>query len=45
MAQTTEKVFESYLEQMLAEGGWLSGTNAVTGKIEVRGWQEKSEAA
>ncbi len=28
MAQTTERAFESYLEQMLAEGGWLPGTNA-----------------
>jgi type I restriction enzyme R subunit len=28
MAQTTEKAFETYLMQMLAEGGWLSGTNA-----------------
>jgi hypothetical protein len=25
MAQTTEKAFESYLEQMLAEGGWQVG--------------------
>ena len=28
MSQTTEKAFESYVEQMLAEGGWQSGTNA-----------------
>ena len=28
MAQTTEKAFETYLEQMLTEGGWLPGTNA-----------------
>ena len=28
MAQTTEKAFESYLEQMLTEGGWQPGTNA-----------------
>lgn len=28
MAQTTEKAFEAYLEQMLAANGWLSGTNA-----------------
>lgn len=28
MAQTTEKAFESYLEQMLTESGWFSGTNA-----------------
>mgnify|MGYP006173304951 CR=1 FL=1 len=27
MLQTTEKAFESYLEQMLAEGGWLPGTS------------------
>lgn len=28
MAQTTEKAFETYLEQMLITGGWLPGTNA-----------------
>ena len=28
MAQTSEKAFESYLEQMLAESGWQPGTNA-----------------
>lgn len=28
MAQTTEKAFESYLEAMLTEGGWLPDTNA-----------------
>ena len=28
MNQITEKALESYLEQMLAEGGWLPGTNA-----------------
>ena len=28
MAQTSEKAFESYLEHMLTEGGWLPGTNA-----------------
>ncbi len=28
MAQTTEKAFETYLEQMLIESGWLPGTNA-----------------
>lgn len=28
MAQTTEKAFEAYLEQMLTEGGWLPGSNA-----------------
>lgn len=28
MAQTNEKAFETYLEQMLAEGGWQSGSNA-----------------
>lgn len=28
MAQTSEKAFETYLEQMLAEAGWQSGTNA-----------------
>ena len=28
MAQTSEKAFEIYLEQMLAEGGWHPGTNA-----------------
>lgn len=28
MAQTSEKAFETYLEQMLTEGGWLPGTNA-----------------
>ena len=28
MAQTTEKAFESYLEQMLSEGGWQRGSPA-----------------
>ncbi|MFN7835907.1 MAG: type I restriction endonuclease subunit R [Burkholderiaceae bacterium] len=28
MSRTTEKAFETYLEQMLTEGGWLPGTNA-----------------
>ncbi|UBU62005.1 DEAD/DEAH box helicase family protein [Acidithiobacillus ferrooxidans] len=28
MSQTTEKAFESYVEQILVEGGWLPGTNA-----------------
>lgn len=28
MAQTSEKAFETYLEQMLTEGGWCPGTNA-----------------
>lgn len=28
MAQTNEKAFETYLEQMLITGGWLPGTNA-----------------
>ena len=28
MAQTSEKAFETTLEQMLTEGGWLPGTNA-----------------
>lgn len=28
MAQTSEKAFETSLEQMLTEGGWQSGTNA-----------------
>ncbi|MFY8042509.1 MAG: type I restriction endonuclease subunit R, partial [Rhodoferax sp.] len=28
MSTTTEKAFETYLEQMLTEGGWQSGTNA-----------------
>lgn len=28
MAQTNEKAFESYLEQMLVSGGWQPGTNA-----------------
>ena len=28
MAQTSEKAFETYLEQMLTEGGWQPGTNA-----------------
>ena len=28
MAQTSERAFENYLEQMLTNGGWQSGTNA-----------------
>jgi type I restriction enzyme R subunit len=28
MSTTTEKAFETYLAQMLTEGGWQSGTNA-----------------
>ena len=28
MAQTTENAFETYIEQMLIESGWLPGTNA-----------------
>ena len=28
MSQTTEKAFETYLEQMLTEGGWQPGTHA-----------------
>ncbi|MFN7536194.1 MAG: type I restriction endonuclease subunit R [Burkholderiales bacterium] len=28
MSTTTEKAFETYLAQMLTEGGWLPGTNA-----------------
>lgn len=28
MSTTTEKAFETYLEQMLTDGGWQSGTNA-----------------
>ena len=27
MGTTTEKAFETCLEQMLTEGGWLSGTH------------------
>ena len=33
MAQTSEKAFETYLEQMLAEGAWLPGTNAEWDKV------------
>ena len=33
MAQTSEKAFETYLEQMLTDGGWLSGTNAEWDKV------------
>lgn len=33
MAQTTEQAFESYLQRMLAEGGWLPGAHAEWDKV------------
>lgn len=35
MAQTSEKAFEIYLEQMLVGSGWQSGTNAEWDKDRV----------
>ena len=33
MAQTSEKAFETYLEQMLTEGGWQPGASAEWDKV------------